>query len=110
MDDAGSSKFGVSVIGVSSAAELEKTMLVWRSILDGLEGGKEIAARAGRWNRSWEWSQNRKKAVQILADGVQEVLGDAFDYSWASPSPGFVNKLEKKQASEADDTASKAPS
>ncbi|EMD61211.1 hypothetical protein GGP41_010110 [Bipolaris sorokiniana] len=95
IDDVGGSKLGVSVIGVSRAEELEKTMLVWRSILDGLEGGQETAVQAGRWYRAWEWSTNRRKAVQILAEGVQEVLGPAFGYTWASPNPGYVNKRVK---------------
>ena len=79
-------------------------MLVWRSILDGLEGGKETAVKAGRWYRAWEWSINRKRAVQILAEGVQEVLGDGFGYAWASPDPGFVNKRKKgaKKATHSD--------
>ncbi|KAF2852241.1 L-galactose dehydrogenase (L-GalDH) [Plenodomus tracheiphilus IPT5] len=94
-DDVGGTKLGVSVIGVSCASELEKTMLVWRSILDGLEGGKETAVQAGRWYRAWEWSRNRRKAVQILAEGVQEVLGNAFGYAWPSPDVGFVNKRLK---------------
>ncbi|CAO2648104.1 Nn.00g090260.m01.CDS01 [Neocucurbitaria sp. VM-36] len=94
-DDVGGSKLGVSVIGVSRAPELEKTMLVWRSILDGLEGGKDTAAQAGRWYRAWEWSRNRRKAVQILAEGVQEVLGDGFGYAWSSPDPGYVNKRKR---------------
>jgi len=104
IDDVGGSKLGVSVIGVSRAPELEKTMLVWRSILDGLEGGKETAVQAGRWYRAWEWSRNRRKAVQILAEGVQEVLGDGFGYAWASPDPGFVNKRVKdaKKATQSD--------
>ncbi|KAI4661495.1 uncharacterized protein J4E88_010943 [Alternaria novae-zelandiae] len=104
IDDVGGSKLGVSVIGVSRAPELEKTMLVWRSILDGLEGGKETAVQAGRWYRAWEWSRNRRKAVQILAEGVQEVLGDGFGYEWASPDPGFVNKRVKdaKKAAQSD--------
>jgi len=104
IDDVGGSKLGVSVIGVSRAPELEKTMLVWRSILDGLEGGKETAVQAGRWYRAWEWSRNRRKAVQILAEGVQEVLGDGFGYEWSSPEPGFVNKRVKdaKKAIQSD--------
>ncbi|KAI4648349.1 uncharacterized protein J4E79_009971 [Alternaria viburni] len=104
IDDVGGSKLGVSVIGVSRAPELEKTMLVWRSILDGLEGGKETAVQAGRWYRAWEWSRNRRKAVQILAEGVQEVLGDGFGYEWSSPDPGFVNKRVKdaKKAAQSD--------
>ncbi|KAF2267981.1 L-galactose dehydrogenase-like protein (L-GalDH) [Lojkania enalia] len=94
-DDVGGAKLGVSVIGVSKPPELEKTMLVWRSILDGLEGGEETAVQAGRWYRAWEWSRNRRKAVQILAEGVQEILGDWFGYAWPSPSPGFVNQRKK---------------
>lgn len=91
-EQVGGTKLGVSVIGVSRAPELEKTMLVWRSILDGLEGGRETAIKAGRWSRAYEWSSNRKRAVQILKEGVQEVLGDWVDYTWASPPPGFVNQ------------------
>lgn len=93
--EVGGTKLGVNVIGVSRAEELDKTMLVWRSILDGLEGGEETAVRAGRWYRAWEWSRNRKKAVEILAEGVEEVLGEWFDYSWESPEKGFVNQLKK---------------
>jgi aryl-alcohol dehydrogenase-like predicted oxidoreductase len=91
-EQVGGTKLGVSVIGVSRAPELEKTMLVWRSILDGLDGGRETAIKAGRWSRAYEWSSNRKRAVQILKEGVQEVLGDWVDYTWASPPPGFVNQ------------------
>lgn len=94
-DDVGGAKLGVSVIGVSNASELEKTMLVWRSILDGLEGGEETAVQAGRWYRAWEWSRNRRKAVQILAEGVQEILGQWFGFAWPSPAPGFVNQRKQ---------------
>jgi D-arabinose 1-dehydrogenase len=100
IDDVGGSKLGVSVIGVSRASELEKTMLVWRSILDGLEGGKETAEQAGRWYRAYEWSTNRRKAVQILAEGVQEVLGEGFGFEWASPGSGYVNKRQKGAVAE----------
>ncbi|EAT84715.2 hypothetical protein SNOG_08439 [Parastagonospora nodorum SN15] len=95
INDVGGSKLGVSVIGVSRAEELEKTMLVWRSILDGLEGGEATAVQAGRWYRAWEWSRNRRKAVQILADGVREELGIWFDYAWDSPGEGFVNQRKR---------------
>ncbi|KAF1829051.1 Aldo/keto reductase [Decorospora gaudefroyi] len=109
IDDVGGSKLGVSVIGVSRAPELEKTMLVWRSILDGLEGGQETAVQAGRWYRAWEWSTNRRKAVQILAEGVQEVLGEGFNYAWASPGPGYVNKREKKKGGIVQQSEAPAP-
>lgn len=88
-------KLGISVMGVSCAAELENTMLVWRSILDGREGGDEVAVRAGRWKRAGEWSRNRREGVRILAEGVQEVLGEWFGYAWPSPEPGYVNQRAK---------------
>ncbi|KAF2843432.1 Aldo/keto reductase [Patellaria atrata CBS 101060] len=91
-DQVGGKKLGVSVMGVSRKSELEKTMMVWRSILDGLEDGRELAIRAGRWSRDHEWSLNRKKAVQILGEGVQEVLDKWIDYVWDSPGPSFVNR------------------
>ncbi|KAF2133114.1 L-galactose dehydrogenase (L-GalDH) [Dothidotthia symphoricarpi CBS 119687] len=95
IDEVGGTKIGVSVIGVSRALELEKTMLVWRSIVDGLEGGEDTAVQAGRWHRAWEWSRNRRLAVQILAEGVQDILGEWFDFAWPSPDPGFVNQRKK---------------
>ncbi|KAK5239310.1 hypothetical protein LTR16_012072, partial [Cryomyces antarcticus] len=74
---------------------------VWRSILDGLEDGQETAVKAGRWAGDHEWSLNRQKAVQILAEGIQEILGDWVDYAWPSPDAGFVNKRGKKAEEEA---------
>jgi D-arabinose 1-dehydrogenase len=95
----GNEKLGVSVMGVSKSSELEKTMQVWRSILDGLEGGEETARRAGRWKRDHEWSLNRQRAVQILADGIREHLDEWLDYAWASPGEDYVKKkaLEGKK-------------
>jgi len=92
----GGNRLGVSVMGVSKLSELEKTMQVWRSILDGQENGAETARLAGRWKRDHEWSLNRQKAVQILADGIQEHLDEFLDYTWESPPAGFVNKRAKQ--------------
>ena len=88
----GGKKLGVSVMGVSKAKELEKTMKVWRSILDGLEGGDQTARKAGRWGRDHEWSLNRQRAVQIMADGIREHIDEFVDFTWESPGEGFVNK------------------
>lgn len=93
----GGNRLGVTVMGVSKASELDKTMRVWRSILDGLENGAETARLAGRWTRDHEWSLNRQKAVQILADGIQEHLDEYLDFAWDSPSPGFENLRGKKK-------------
>jgi aryl-alcohol dehydrogenase-like predicted oxidoreductase len=80
-------RLGISVVGVSKAAELRKTVQVWHSILDGrAEGGAETAKAAGRWARDHEWSLHRRLAVQMLADGIREHLGDDWlDYAWESP-------------------------
>ncbi|KXL47006.1 hypothetical protein M433DRAFT_153174 [Acidomyces richmondensis BFW] len=94
-EQVGGAKLGVSVMGVSKVSELEKTMQVWRSILDGLEDGEETARRAGRWKRDHEWSINRRKAVEILTDGIREHLDEYLDYVWDSPPKGFVNKRAK---------------
>jgi len=103
-EQVGGTRLGVSVMGVSKKVELEKTMKVWRSILDGLEGGAETAKRAGRWSRDHEWSLNRQRAVQILADGIREHLDEFLDYAWESPPKGFVNKrgLRGKQKRSGD--------
>jgi aryl-alcohol dehydrogenase-like predicted oxidoreductase len=85
-------KLGVTVVGFTRKEELEKGLQVWRSILDGLEGGDETARKAGRWYRDHEWSLNRGKAVQILADGIREILAEHVDFTWDSPPQGFVNK------------------
>ncbi|KAH9825528.1 Aldo/keto reductase family [Teratosphaeria destructans] len=104
-EQVGGQRLGVSVIGVSKASELEKTMQVWRSILDGLENGEETARRGGEMERDHEWSLNRRKAVEILADGIQEHLDEYLDYVWESPGPGFANK--RKQMKEGGKTLSK---
>jgi D-arabinose 1-dehydrogenase len=33
--------------------------------------------------------------VQMLAERVQELLGDGFGFAWDSPAPGFVNQRKK---------------
>lgn len=99
-EEVGGTRLGVSVMGVSKVEELEKTMKVWRSILDGLEGGAETARKAGRWRRDHEWSLNRQRAVQILADGIREHLDEYLDYTWQSPGPDFVNRRNKAKDSQ----------
>ncbi|KAI4162847.1 MAG: hypothetical protein LQ342_003564 [Letrouitia transgressa] len=88
----GGAKLGVSVMGVSSIEELEETMRVWRSILDGLEDGGKTAVESGRGTTDREWSLQRQAQVRTLADGIREVLGGWVDFTWESPPEGFVNK------------------
>jgi len=109
VQDIGGKKLGVSVIGVSNAAELTKTMAVWRSILDGLENGQELANAAGRWQKEHEWSLNRRRAIILLAEGVHETLGDFVDYTWPSPPPGFKNKRQQRTDEDVWPTPSASP-
>ncbi|KAL8729070.1 MAG: hypothetical protein Q9166_004987 [cf. Caloplaca sp. 2 TL-2023] len=88
----GGTKLGVSVMGVSNVEELRETMRVWRSILDGLEGGERTAVDSGRGTDNHKWSLNRQEQVRILSAGIRQVLGEWVDYAWPSPPPGFVNK------------------
>ena len=88
----GGAKLGVSVMGVSNIEELEETMRVWRSILDGREDGEKTAVESGRGPDDRTWSLQRQQEVQVLARGIREVLGKWVDYAWPSPDPGFVNQ------------------
>ncbi len=92
IEEVGGTKLGVSVMGVSKIEELDETMRVWRSILDGLEDGQETARVGGRPATDHTWSLNRQREIQKLADGIRKVLGKYFNYTWASPEPGFVNQ------------------
>lgn len=90
IDQLNTKKLGVSVIGVSNVDELDETMRVWRSILDGLENGEQTAVESGRGANDRLWSLSRQKEVRDLSNGVRIRLGSWIDYSWASPAPGFI--------------------
>ena len=90
------SKLGVSVMGVSNLEELEETIKVWRSILDGLEGGEQTAVNSGRGSNDRIWSLARQEEIKKLAAGIRQELGQWVDYTWPSPGPGFVNKREQR--------------
>jgi D-arabinose 1-dehydrogenase len=77
---------GVSVMGVSNLDELEETMKVWNSVLDGLPGGERRVVKQDR-----DWSIKRRKEVESLAEGIWKVLGQWKDYAWASPDAGYIN-------------------
>lgn len=77
---------GVSVMGVSNLGELEETMRVWNSVLDGLPiPGREVT------KQKREWSLERRKAVDKFADDIWELLGEWKDYAWPSPDESYVN-------------------
>jgi aryl-alcohol dehydrogenase-like predicted oxidoreductase len=88
-------KMGVSVMGVSKIAELDATLRVWRSVLDGT--GDDLDLGPGVMTPSdavsdHEWSLQRRQRIRVLARGIRTVIGDWADFSWASPDAGFVNK------------------
>ncbi|KAI6713442.1 hypothetical protein PZA11_001357 [Diplocarpon coronariae] len=77
---------GVSVIGVSNLEELEETVRVWNSVMDGLPiAGRQVA------EEKKEWSLGRSKVVADKAKGIWDILGEWKDYTWASPHEGYVN-------------------
>jgi D-arabinose 1-dehydrogenase len=90
IDEVGGRKLGVSVMGVSNLHELDETMRVWRSILDGLEGGRETYVQAGRWEGDTEWSLKRRDEIRAIAERVCEEFGTWQDFAWASPGEDYV--------------------
>lgn len=98
-------KIGVSVIGVSRMEELDETIRIWRSVLDGL--ADDLDAEPGTITPSdsvsdHEWSLLRRQTIRVLAKGIREVIGPQWvDYPWASPEPGFVNKRKSQHAQHA---------
>ncbi len=78
-------------MGVSNMHELEETMRLWRSILDGQEGGKETAPRAERWEGDYQWSLKRRNEIRFIADQLwKNQFGKWQDFAWASPGEDYV--------------------
>ena len=67
---AGPSRMGISVMGVSSVAELDETSDVWRSVVN--EDSDELEV------------QRREKISRLVADKMWPVLGRWKDYYWSS--------------------------
>ncbi|KAK5307225.1 hypothetical protein LTR99_000195 [Exophiala xenobiotica] len=95
-------KLGVSVMGVSKIEELDETMRVWRSVLDGL--ADDLDAEPGTITPSdavtdHEWSLWRRQNIRVLAKGIRQVIGQQWvDYAWPSPDPGFVARSPSSEA------------
>ncbi|PWY77196.1 putative L-galactose dehydrogenase (L-GalDH) [Aspergillus sclerotioniger CBS 115572] len=104
-------RLGVSVMGVSNFEELDETLRVWRSIVDGLESRDEDEQKQESLQPSAvqaptiltpsdgiitdrAWSKDRRSRILSLAQHIQTILGPGWtDYVWDSPSPDFVNVL-----------------
>lgn len=98
VEEPGGTKLGVSVIGVSKVEELDETMQVWRSILDGLEDGEKTASASGRGMPAREWSLKRQEDVREMVAGIKKGLGTWVDFAWASPGPDYVSQKPKTTA------------
>lgn len=90
-----STKLGVSVMGVSKLEELDETMRVWHSVLDGI--ADDYDAEPGTITPSdavtdHEWSLHRRQQIRVYARDIRETLGSWADFAWASPDPGFINR------------------
>jgi aryl-alcohol dehydrogenase-like predicted oxidoreductase len=87
-------RLGVSVMGVSKLEELDETMRVWHSVLDGI--ADDYDAEPGTITPSdavtdHEWSLHRRQQIREYARNIRDMIGPWADYAWASPDSGFVN-------------------
>ncbi|EAW11828.1 D-arabinose 1-dehydrogenase (NAD(P)(+)) ARA2 [Aspergillus clavatus NRRL 1] len=120
-------RLGVSVMGVSNVDELNETLRVWRSIIDGLENQDDdeeepqaaavptaqhapaILTPSEGVITDRAWSKARRSRILTLAQGVQSILGpDWVDYSWPSPGTDFVNVLPAEHLAALEELESKA--
>lgn len=80
-------RVGVSVMGISSVAELEETCRVFNSVIEGLEPETSDVEQT----RRRQWSLDRRQKIQGVVEKMWDVLAQWKNYSWSSPEPGFVN-------------------
>ncbi|KAL2843895.1 Aldo/keto reductase family-domain-containing protein [Aspergillus pseudoustus] len=106
-------RLGVSVMGVSNIDELNETLRVWHSIVDGLEnkddgyfdtpkpasipsaiGAPAVLTPSDGIITDHAWSRGRRNRILSLAEQIQTILTSTWvDYTWPSPPPDFVNTL-----------------
>lgn len=114
-------RLGVSVMGVSNVAELDETLRVWNSIVDGLEncedgdGEFEVEGKGASTPTMTApaaenvltpseglitdraWSRTRRANILQLAVEIRDVIGEEWvDYVWASPDADFKNSLSEE--------------
>jgi aryl-alcohol dehydrogenase-like predicted oxidoreductase len=109
-------RLGVSVMGVSNLDELNETLRVWHSIIEGLENKDDEVDSSSTQNQPLAvpsalqaptiltpsegiitdraWSHSRRHRIVSLAQQIQAIIGSEWvDFVWPSPGPGFVNTL-----------------
>ncbi|KAJ5975358.1 hypothetical protein N7481_009065 [Penicillium waksmanii] len=105
-------RLGVSVMGVSNVAELDETLRVWNSIVDGLENCEDgefegkgastpttsnILTPSEGLITDRAWSRTRRANILQLAAEIRDVIGEEWvDYVWASPDADFKNSLSEE--------------
>lgn len=122
-------RLGVSVMGVSNIDELNETLRVWHSIVDGLENKDDndeyfetqaaavpsapsapaILTPSDGIITDRVWSCERRSRILYLANQIQSILSPTWvDYTWPSPDPGFVNTLPADHLASLNDTTKSA--
>ncbi|KAF7589861.1 hypothetical protein BBP40_003573 [Aspergillus hancockii] len=111
-------RLGVSVMGVSNLDELNETLRVWHSIIEGLENKDDEEDSSSSSTQlkpaavpsalqvpniltpsegivtDRAWSHSRRHRIVSLAQQIQAIIGSEWvDFVWPSPGPGFVNTL-----------------
>ncbi|CAI7611063.1 unnamed protein product [Penicillium pancosmium] len=105
-------RLGVSVMGVSNVAELDETLRVWNSIVEGLENCEDaefegkgtstpttsnILTPSEGLITDRAWSRTRRTNILQLAAEIRDVIGEEWvDYVWASPDADFKNSLSEE--------------
>lgn len=89
----GSRGVGISVMGCSTVAELDETVGVWESVVEGFQGaGTESEEETSTTSREKHtWSVDRRVEVNVLAQGISTILGPWYDFAWPSPGKDYVN-------------------
>ena len=111
-DEPAKERLGVSVMGVSHLDELEETMRVWRSVIDGSSDKvtEDLDADPGTITPSdgvsdHDWSVKRKRRIRMLAKGIQERIVPYNDFTWDSPGRDFVNQRAVKGVTKEEETS-----
>ncbi|RMD40305.1 hypothetical protein DV735_g4835, partial [Chaetothyriales sp. CBS 134920] len=105
-------KVGVSVMGVSRIDELDETVRVWTSVLDGLdkENADKLDLQADGPSApgtrtplnpvsDHDWSLKRRQQIQLYVAHIRQLLGQWTDFAWSSPDPTFVRAKHDATAS-----------
>ncbi|KAF6831296.1 l-galactose dehydrogenase [Colletotrichum plurivorum] len=77
----GELRVGGSVMGVTSIAELEQTVLAWSRVVERLVAGGEAGS-----------AEKYEQLKGLVENKMWPALGEWKGYSWASPDAGFRNE------------------